>query len=354
MDGAVFEVRAGSGKNRALLCRAAAFGCMLLLLTAALASAQAQSLYVATQVDPCVPLDRDKLEYLLNIELGTEPAGETSPRAATLSLSCSGNLIVLSVEDAVTSKVVTRLVDLSAVDPSARARLMALTASELVLASWMEVRMEPRELIPPAGPPPAPELTARVNELVEPQIESALPPLRLGASATSLTFLSALAPIFGVALHLTQPFSSMWAWNISLLGGLGRLEGTLGERGQSVSIAATTAALAWSLRYTRSVGPVDLWVGVAGLVGLAYLTGGRPVSSMLTATPAYAPWAGPALQLAAAVPITARLRLLLQLEGGLLVLGSRALVKSDTGTSERVVELRGGWLAAQLGFDFAL
>jgi hypothetical protein len=262
----------------------------------------------------------------------------------------------LSLEDDVTRKVVTRLVDLSSVDPSARERLMALTGSELVLASWMEVRMEPRPVIPPAGPPPAPELTARVNEIVAPQIKGSTPPLRLGVSATTSTFLSALAPIFGFALHLTQPFSTTWAWNVSLLGGLGHLDGKLDDRGQTVSIAATTAALVWSLRYTRSFGGVDFWAGAAGLAGVAYLTGGMPAADSLVATPAYAPWAGPALQLAAAYPVAERLRVLVQLEAGLLVLGTRALVRPPTEAGEKLVvtELRGGWLAAQLGFDFAL
>ena len=354
MQAAVYEVR-----DTSELCRAAALSCTLFLLAAGFVlglhvTARAQSLHVATQVDPCVPLDRDKFEYLLNIELGAEPADAASPPAATLSLSCSGGLVLMSLEDAVTSKVVTRLVDLSAVDPSARARLMALTASELVLASWMEVRMEPREVISPAGPPPAPELKARVSEVVRPQIQSTAPPLRVGASATTSTFLSALAPIFGMALHLTQPFSSSWAWNLSLQGGLGQLQGTLGERGQAVSIAVTTAALAWSLRYTRSLGSLDLWVGASGLVGLAYLTGERPVASTLMATPAYAPWAGPSLQLAAAYPVNQSFRLFLQLEAGLLVLGTIAHVRSESAADQVVVtELRGGWLAAQLGFDFA-
>jgi len=350
MQGAVSELR-----NR----RTAALGCTLLLITAAFvlstpSVAVAQSLHVATQVDPCVPLDREKFEYLLNIELGAGPADAATPPAATLSLSCSGSLVVLSVEDTVTSKVVTRLVDLSAVDPTARARLMALTGSELVLASWMEVRMEPREVIPPAASPPAPELKARVSEVVEPQIQSAAP-LRLGASVMTSTFLSAPAPIFGFALHLTQPFSSTWAWDLRLLGGLGQLQGTIGENGPSVSIAVTTAALAWSLRYTRSAGPFDLWVGLGGLVGLAYLRGERPAASMLTATPGYAPWAGPALQLAAAYPVSPSFRVLLQLEGGLLALGARAHVRAqNAGTEPDVLALRGGWLAAQLGFDFAL
>ena len=360
MDEVVRELRVASGpKVHPRRGARAAFGVglVLWLLTAAFAvELRAQSLYVATQVDPCVPMDHERFEHLLNIELGTEPAAETSPRAATLTLSCSESLITVSVEDAITRKVVTRQVDLSAVDPSARARLMALTASELVLASWMEVRMEPREVIPPAGPPPAPELKAQVDELVKPEIQSALPPLRLGASATTSTFLSSLAPIFGVALHLTQPLSSTWAWNISLLGGLGHLSGTIGERGPSVSVAAITAALAWALRYTRTLGPLDVWVGGVALVGMAHLSGDRPQEpSSLMSTPAFGPWAGPALQLGAAYPIGARLRLLVQTEAGLLLLGSRARVNQPNEAAELVVtELRGGWLAAQLGFDVAL
>jgi hypothetical protein len=76
---------------------------------------------------------------------------------------------------------------------------------------------------------------------------------------------------------------------------------------------------------------------------------------MLVATPAYAPWAGPALQLAAAYPVSQRLRLLVQLEAGLLLLGTRALVRARSEADELVVtELRGGWVAAHLGFDYAL
>jgi hypothetical protein len=324
----------------------------------AVARAEA-GLHVETQVDACVPLNRQKFEYLLNIELGTEPSGANSDHAVRVTLSCPGNLILITVEDAVTQKVVTRLVDLSAVDRSARARLMALTASELVLASWMEVRMEPKPVIPPAGPPPKAAVVARVTEVVEPQVKR-VAPLRLGASANVSTFLSSVAPIFGLALHLTQPLSSSWAWNVSLQGGRGQLQGALGDGARTVSVTTTTAALAWSLRYTRRVGPVDLWAGVAGLFGLAYLTGSTPPSSTLVATPAYAPWAGPALQLAAAVPVSSQVRLLLQLDAGLLVLGVVARVRAATAddgpavTEPVVTELRGGWLAANLGLDFAL
>lgn len=334
----------------------------VLLLIAAILSApgavaRAQAgLHVQTHVDDCVPLNRERFEYLLNIELGTEPSGVNADNAAMLGLSCAGNLILITVEDAVTQKVVTRLVDLSAVDHSARARLMAITASELVLASWMEVRMEPKPVIPPAGPPPKAAVVARVNKVVEPQVKGSAP-LRLGASGNLSTFLSALAPIFGLALHLTQPMSSSWAWNISLQAGRGHLQGSLGEGGRSVAVSTTIAALAWSLRYTRSVGPVDLWVGVAGLFGVAYLAGSAPVSSTLVPTPAYAPWAGPALQLAAAVPLSSQFRLLLQLEAGLLALGTNAQVRAAMGEDDPelvVLKLSGGWLAANLGFDFAL
>jgi hypothetical protein len=335
------------------------WACVLLLLLAAVralpARAYAEGLHVETQVDPCVPLDADKFASLLDLELGAEPVDAAAETAARISLSCSETLILLSVEDAVTRKVVTRLVSLSSVDPSARARLMALTAAELVLASWMEVRMEPRPVIPPAGPPPAPALTERVNEVVTPVVKGAAPPLRLGASATASTFLSALAPIFGLSLHLTAPFSSTWAWNLSLLGGRGSLDGKIGERSASVSVAVTTAALAWSLRYTHTLAGVDVWLGAAALVGVAHLTGAVPAAGSLMGTPAFAPWAGPALQLAAAYPVSQQLRVLLQLEGGLLLLGTRALVRMGSADKPLVVtELRGGWLTAQLGIDYAL
>jgi hypothetical protein len=329
--------------------------CWIVLLAAAALgprAARAQALHVETQVDPCVPLDRDKFEYLLHIELGDEASSASGDTAATLLLQCTENLILISVQDAVTRKVVTRLVSLSNVDPSARERLMALTAAELVLASWMEVRMEPKQVIPPVGPPPPAAIQQRVSEVVEPRVIAPKLPLRLGASASLSTFLSSPAPVYGLALHLMSPFSSHWAWNISLHGGRGRLDGQIGDTAQQVAVSVTTGALAWSLRYTGSVGEWDLWAGLSALVGIAYLTGTRPVSSMLVSTPAYAPWAGPALQLAAAFRASPSFRLLVQLEAGFLVLGTKALVKAR---EELVVtELRGGWLALQLGFDYAL
>jgi hypothetical protein len=180
--------------------------------------------------------------------------------------------------------------------------------------------------------------------------------MRLGADISTATFLSAMAPIFGLALHLTQPFSRTWAWNISLLAGLGSLEATLGQA-QHASVTASTAALAWSARYTGPLGPFDVWAGLAGIVGMVYLKGapaGTPAGK-LDSTPVYAPWAGPALQLAAAYRDGQRLRILLQVEVGVLALGTKANIAANAQMTEKLVlELSGFWLGANLGFDYAL
>jgi hypothetical protein len=325
----------------------------LILLAAALTfgvknHARADGVHVDTQIDPCVPLDRERFVYLLGIELGAAPATPTES-AATLTLSCSDNLIELSVQDALTQKVVSRSVDITTVDPNNRERLMALTASELVIAGFLEVGMESGAAIPPAGSAPK----QPVSEVASARLPRA-PPLRLGADLTTATFLSAAGPIFGLAVHLSQPFSRdlpSWSWNLSLLGGRGSLDGTLAN--QQVAVSVTTAALAGSARYTRAFAALDLWVGLAGLVGMAYLRGSP--AGMLKATPAYGPWAGPALQLGAAYSVSQRVRLLLQLEAGVLLLGTRALVAASSETDVHVVlALHGGWLGANLGFDCAL
>ena len=316
----------------------------LLLLAAVLSfgmgsQARADGVRVDTQVDPCVPLDRERFVYLLGIELGAAPAAGA---AVTLTLRCSDSLILVAAQDATTRKVVSRSVDITSVVPSERERLMALTASELVLASLPEV--EPYPEPPPPPPPPPPPIPPREQS----------PPTRLGADVTAATFLSAMAPIFGLSLHLTRPFSQAWDWNLGLQLGRGSLDSTLEGTTQHVAVSATTAALSWAVRYTQTLDVVDLWAGLAGVVGLAYLKG-SPIGR-LESTPAVGPWAGPALQLAAAFRAGSRARILLQVEAGLLLIGSRAIVSAPNASMKEpvVLQLRGGWLGANVGFDYAL
>lgn len=346
----------------AWLCRALVPG---LLLCAALGAmhtrpARADELHVPVSLDPCVPVDPAKFRYLLGIELSADAAaGAEGQSAAAVAVSCDGAALVLTVQDVITRKQVTRRVDIGSVDPSARTRLLALTVAELVLASWMEVRIEPRPVIEPVEPAPPPAAKARVSELVEPVLRPSVPPLRLGASACAMTFFSAMAPVAGLGLHLQQPLSRAWALQVRLQGGFGtlaaRLPSTGGAARQSVDLRITAAAFSLALGYTQRVGAFDLWAALSGLIGFAYLAGAAPqtnITGMLAPTPAYAPWAGPVLQLGAAYRMSERLRVFVQLEAGLLALGANVLARTTDG--DRVVaQLRDGWLGGALGFDIA-
>lgn len=334
------------------------------LLSPAVGRAQGAAIHVPVDIDPCVPIEPVKFEYLLGIELSAEASpGAQGQSAARVTLQCDEGAIAITVRDAVTRKELTRRVELDRVDPSARTRLMALTVAELVLASWMELRMEPRPVIEPVGPPPTAAAVARVEQVVEPQVKSPVPPLRLGASVGAFAFLSAIAPIPGLVLHLTQPLSRAWALHMTLQGGYGILPGKLevdagsqpGAAPLDIRLRSSAAALLLAARFTQRVGPFDLWAALGGLIGFAYLVGDVPAGSDLVSQRAFAPWAGPALQLALALPASENLRLFLQLEAGLLVLGARAKVNDERGPDHpEVAELRGGWVGAHLGFDVAL
>lgn len=163
----------------------AGFLLVVLVLQPALApGAEPLPTRVSVALPSCksLPFERTVVLELLSVELrsdGIERVAEGSADAvAVLHIEqpdCDNAQVLLVVEDRATGKTVGRGVDLSAVDASSRARFLALSAVELLRASWLElltlrpaaedpllkaVRGRVRAFLPPSEPPVPPASAA--------------------------------------------------------------------------------------------------------------------------------------------------------------------------------------------------
>jgi hypothetical protein len=317
---------------------------------------------VSTRVDPCVPIDVGRFKRLLGIELGTamDPSAQTAaPRhVATVSLTCVAGGVQLALEDAVTRKSVTRVIDLEHVAPRSRTRLMAVTVSELVLASWLELRLFVPETIEPAGP----AAPAAVRESAARRVEESLPnradPWQLSAAFELMLFSSATELIPSLALHLLSPLSSALALSLSVGFGWGTLPGSaMGQQApEPVTLHLKTSSLQLGLLYTAPVGDFDLSVGAGGRLGLAYLSGMPFSDTSLTPVSSYAPWGGPLLVVGATYRAGNHLRIVASLEGGVVTLRAQATIQDGTqpsASASPVAQLSGVWGIASLGVGWS-
>lgn len=305
---------------------------------------------VSTRVDACVPLDRERFAQLLAIELDTAVGRSNTAddsAAARVTLSCVAGQIEIRLDDAVTRKSMTRLIDLQRVAPSARDRMMALTVAELVLASWLEVRLFESVRIEPVGPAPPAAITRSASALVDAKLGRSEPP-QLGAAVEALAFSSAFKLIPCLALRLTQPVSTRFAFRVGIQAGRSSLEGKFSPSRPPVSVRITVASLLAALLYRMRFDDLDLAGGLGVRLGFVVLAGVQPSDRSLVTEQSYAPWAGPLVTAEAGYRVSPHVRIALALESGFTALQTRAVAPNGVA----VVELRSVWGGASLGIDW--
>jgi hypothetical protein len=111
----------------------------------------------------CEQLDVAEVRRVLAVEL--RPKDDT--RFVTkVSADCDGPRVTLTVDDPLSRKSVTRVIDLGRTDEKARSRIVGLAAAELVTASWAELVTNPAPVVEPAMPAPPEELKDAVRSSV--------------------------------------------------------------------------------------------------------------------------------------------------------------------------------------------
>jgi hypothetical protein len=313
-------------------------GPSLSLLTAALlalaasqarAQAHADEPTVAVSVDACVPIDRAALQRILTVELGTSTIQHDAALAAQaptrVHIGCAQREILLRLEDGVTSKVMTRaLPRQSFVDPSST-RLLALAVAEFVVASWVELQVQPTPAVRPLPVAPAP--TARTLQRVSEKVK-ALPGPR---AATEEHITLSLGPTFQLYALETSPF---WGGSGRVLGTAGRLlawsvSGDVAGGGSELSVGdldAITASISLSALLQARLGTVALYTGPAARVGLARIAGTTDDATRARGKIFFAPFGGPAWLLRVELSPTRVLRLGVDVELGYVTLPARATI----------------------------
>jgi hypothetical protein len=127
-------------------------GTLAPLLVAALllgADARAQGRPIAVEATDCPGLRAEEVERVLLLELAEVTS--KSSRTLHVRMSCGSEREVrIAVDDPVTGKELSRQVPAPAPNEPGRERALGLAASQLFLASWLE-------LLSPEAPPPSPE-----------------------------------------------------------------------------------------------------------------------------------------------------------------------------------------------------
>ena len=318
----------------------------LLVATPTPARARAR---ISTQIDPCVPIDAERFKRLLDIELSAAfdymADAQDTGQPVTIALSCADGGIQLLLEDAVTRKSMTRVVDVRRVEAQSRSRLMALTVAEFVVASWLELRLPKEAVAEPIGPAAPGDLERSVTRVVDERLAStSVPVWQLEAAFTAMVFESARSLIAGGEVRLSHVVAETFLFGVGLQLGHGHVPGKLAA--QSVEIQITTTTLAASLLYLGRFGVFDATAGIGAKVGFAYLKGTENErAAPYSPEPDYAPWAGPMAILGLAYRPYLRLRIALEIEAGITVVQPSL---NAVGSADPVASLDTGWGAGSV------
>jgi hypothetical protein len=133
--------------------RRAAAAVVLLAVAARAGAEEPPPEPVGAELDACIAVDVAAVRRVMAIELGAPLAAAPQPGVTVVRATCEGAWVLLTVENPRTHELTSRRLELTAggAPASARVRLLALAAVELVAAMRAERRRELEVL--PAGTP---------------------------------------------------------------------------------------------------------------------------------------------------------------------------------------------------------
>ncbi|HEX6766806.1 MAG TPA: hypothetical protein VF103_15030 [Polyangiaceae bacterium] len=293
---------------------------------------------VSVTLEDCPHLDPAEVERIFAAELGSAASRIVDPSVTEVNIHCDAERVVIRVKDPLSRKIVQRSFDTSTFDLKATPRLIALAASELVLASWAELYSNPTPTVEPEGPKPPPEEASAARQALrersffagEPEGPQAKPNpdlaeervLRLVAIASFRGFPGEEGGLWGGGARLGEEPLKLVSWALD----------TVIERGDLHGEKVTSATFGASLLANYSIKKVFTLRLGAGL--RAGVLGGSE--------PHLAPWGWPlgvtmwTLRIGSFVTD-------LSAEAGYVV------VPISHGN-----EVRGYWVSGQLGFGMVL
>ena len=107
---------------------------------------------VQLEIFHCDTMDEQEVQRIFAAELGARLASEPRTETTQVIVECMGDRSLLRVRVPITRKGLSRAIALRRGEPEAHARLVAIAATELVLASWSELKVNPEPKVEPEGP----------------------------------------------------------------------------------------------------------------------------------------------------------------------------------------------------------
>jgi hypothetical protein len=308
-------------------------------------TAYAESPPVNVTLEGCPQLNPIEVQRIFSAELGSANPGVSDPSVTEVTITCDGARVVVRVKDPLSRKTVQRSYDTSTFDEKATPRLIALAASELVLASWAELYSNPTPTVEPEGPKPSPEeaLAARraLRELSffadEPEVPTDQPDMG-DAEVRVLRVLGLFSirglpeddsQLYGGGLRVGEERFRLVGWSLDSLIERGTLVAHSGERSTRSEATSWTIGGALLAYYSyKQVLTVRLGVGLRA-------------GAVFADKPRVAPWGWP-------------------LGVSVLTLRAQSFVMDFSGEGGYVAfpasggEVSGFWLSGQVGIGMVL
>ena len=132
-------------------------------------------------VEACDSLDATSITRIFAADLGTPLTATVGPDITEVEIGCEGEHVVVRVKDPLSRKTVRRSFDPKSFGNQGQSRLIAIAASELVLASWAELAANPTPRVLGEGEPVAADTVATARKVVKARVKSAPPSMREAA-----------------------------------------------------------------------------------------------------------------------------------------------------------------------------
>ena len=323
------------------------------------AQVEPQKARVSTRVDPCVPVELDQFHRVLAIELGTsiEYSADVNQKGGltTIRLSCRDGGIELHLEDELTHKSMTRVVDIARIEPAARSRLLALAVAEFVVASWVELRVAAPEVLNSLPP----KVARTADKAVSRFVGARLPPLpaaplpdsdwRLGATFDAIMFASTAGfPVPGAGVQLMA--TALRPIDIGATFQLAHrdVRTNWDSNPDFGDIRLTLMSSLLSMRYTAVSGDLELSIGVGARLGAVQFAG-RTMQRGYRSRAFFLPWGGAALALAGAYHAGRHLRVILEVEAGYVAQPAYAAF-----LKQAILRIDKGWFGGSFGLAWAM
>lgn len=310
------------------------------LLLAAWTSAVPDRAPLALELCDCAEIERAVVVRVLSMELGASPAeGERRGPMTTARAECRGSEVRMTIDDPITGKTTTRLLDLAGYPRELRARMLGQAISEAVLASWIELEITPAPALPRSNDPALPEIQRQVAHITERHTSvgtqgDARFRYQLSAGPTMRGFGSGLTA-FGLTVMALR-----WLYAHPSLGVGFDMGGDYGEqsRGELGRVNAMALAVAPRLLMRGRFGPVEIQAGAGWRAGLARLEA-QPLDSLRAGRAAFLAWTGPFLDLRLLIGFGRSSFVSVGIESGRVLLPAAGTIEGT-----RVVALDGSWL----------